>query len=146
MGAPRDIWNSYKALLKESYVSGTFDAWKNLWSKECKFVVQYGQETKIGFQPLIIRGKEQIVSFFSAASSKVAIDFIDYGPVFYGARNQEAFIVVSKFIATINISTYRYENDIICKVTLNDQEKIMEFDGIHGSSQAPGLPETIWRC
>lgn len=127
MSNPQDVWNSYKDLLKKSYVDESFDAWRDLWADECRFVVKYGKQREDGFEEEERKGRDEIVSFFSGSSGKIEIDFEDCGPVYETKSRPDTFLIISNFIATIIKSGYRYENRIVCQVTLDRQEKIKEM-------------------
>ena len=91
MSNSQDIWNSYKDLLKKSYIDKSYDAWSDLWANECRFVVKYGRQGNDGFEEEEFIGREQIVSFFSDSSGKIEIDFKDDGPV-YETEKQTGYI------------------------------------------------------
>jgi hypothetical protein len=101
MSSLQDIWNSYKDLLKKSYVSRSFDAWCNLWANECRFV-----------------------SLLSGSSGEIEIDFKDDGSVYETKDKPDTFLVIPNFVATVIRSGYRYENRLVCQITVDGQRKI----------------------
>jgi ketosteroid isomerase-like protein len=127
MRNPQDIWNSYKDLLKKSYIERRFDAWRDLWANECRFVVTYGRARNDGYEEQEHIGREDIVSFFSGSSGRIEVDFRDDGPVYETKNKPDTFLVISNFIATIIASGYHYENRIVYQVTFDGEGKIREL-------------------
>src|SRR5207245_867516 len=101
MSNPQDIWNSYKDLLKKSYIERRFNAWRDLWADECRFVVMYGRAGNDGFEQEEHIGRDDIVSFFSGSSGKIEVDFRDDGPVYETKNEPATFVVISNFHAII---------------------------------------------
>jgi hypothetical protein len=124
MSSLQDIWNSYKDLLKKSYVSRSFDAWCNLWANECRFVVKYGKQRTDGFEEEELEGRDKIVSFLSGSSGEIEIDFKDDGSVYETKDKPDTFLVIPNFVATVIRSGYRYENRLVCQITVDGQRKI----------------------
>jgi len=127
MRNPQDIWNSYKDLLKKSYIERSFDAWRDLWADECRFVVVYGKAGNDGFEEEEHIGRDDIVSFFSGSSGQIEIDFRDEGPIYETKNKPDTFLVISNFHAIIGGSGYYYENRIVCQITLDGEGKIREL-------------------
>lgn len=127
MSSLQDVWNSYKDILKKSYSSRGFDAWRDLWANECRFVVKYGKQGTDGFEEEELEGRDKIVSFFSGSSGEIEIDFKDDGSVYETKDKPDTFLVISNFVATVIRSGYRYENRIVCQITVDGQGKIKEL-------------------